>query len=154
MAHRDNPGIMTAHDAPDPFLSLPVGHTQTPAVDLQSDYITALHNQTRKAAVDFSTFAQLSILFHVLALLLLAILRLGCAPVALPLQHVADHHPQQAQEEEHRHQNKGDVVRLGFESPASPRRRRLTGWWSEREKRLQIILNVKLIVIAMSLRAT
>lgn len=139
---------MTAHDAPDPFVSLPVSHTKTPAVNLQSDYITTLHNQTRKAAVDFSTFAQLSVLLHILALLLLTILRLGCAPVALPLQHVADHHPQQAQEEEHRHQDKGDVVQLGV-----IRGRRL-GWRSEREDRLQIILNVKLIVIVMSLRAT
>lgn len=113
MAHRDNPWIMTAHDAPDPFLSLPVSHTKTPAVNLQSDYITTLYNQTRKAAVDLSTFAQLSVLLHILALLLLAILRLGGAPVALPLQHVADHHSQQAQEEEHRYQDKGDVVRLG-----------------------------------------
>lgn len=65
---------------------------------------------------------------------------------------MADHHPQQAQKEEHGHQDKGDVVRLGFENTAFPRRRRLTGWRSEREDRLQIILNVKLIVIAMSLR--
>lgn len=104
------------------------------------------HNQTHKAAVNVSTFAQLSVLLHILALLLLAILRLGCAPVALPLQHVADHHPQQAQEEEHRHQDKGDVVRL--------MQRRLRGWRSEREDRLQIILNVKLTVMAISLRAT
>lgn len=145
---------MTAHDAPDLFLSLPVSHTKTPAVNLQSDYITTLHNQIRKAAVDFSTFAQLSVLLHILALLLLAILRLGGTPVALPLQHMADHHPQQAQEEEHRHQDKGDVVRLGSESTAFPGQRRLTGWRSEREDRLQIILNVKLIVIAMSLRTT
>lgn len=57
----------------------------------------------------FLTFA----LLHVLPLLprlLLAILGLRGAPVPLPLQHMADHHPQQAQEEEDGHQDEGDVV--------------------------------------------
>lgn len=55
------------------------------------------------------TFAQLRVLGSV-PRLLLAVLGLGGAPVALPLQHVADHHPQQAQEEENGHQDEGDVV--------------------------------------------
>lgn len=57
----------------------------------------------------FLTFAQLRVLGCV-PRLPLAVLGLGGAPVALPLQHVADHHPQQAQEEEHGHQDEGDVV--------------------------------------------
>lgn len=66
-----------------------------------------------KTPVDFHTFAQLKIPFVFLALLLLAILGLSGAPIALPLQHVADHHPQQAQKEENGHQDESDVVWFG-----------------------------------------
>lgn len=57
----------------------------------------------------FLTFALLHVLL-LLPRLLLAILGLRGAPVPLPLQHMADHHPQQAQEEEDGHQDEGDVV--------------------------------------------
>lgn len=42
--------------------------------------------------------------------LVVVILGLCGAAVAFPLQHMADHHPQQAQEEENGHQDEGDVV--------------------------------------------
>lgn len=61
--------------------------------------------------LDLPTSAQLGILFFLLTLLL-PIVGLSGAPVALPLQHVADHHPQQAQKEENRHQDERNVVRV------------------------------------------
>lgn len=57
------------------------------------------------------TSAQLGI-FDLFLTLLLVIMVCG-APVALPFQHVTDHHTEQAQKEENRHQHKGDVVRIG-----------------------------------------
>ena len=49
----------------------------------------------------------------------IVLLGLGGAAVAFPLQHVADHHPQQAQQEEHGHQDEGDVVRFAHSSTFS-----------------------------------
>lgn len=57
------------------------------------------------------TSAQLGI-FDLFLTLLLVIMVCG-APVALPFQHMTDHHTEQAQKEENRHQHKGDVVWIG-----------------------------------------
>lgn len=44
------------------------------------------------------------------SLQLVALFGVGGASIALPLQHMADEHTQQAQEEEHRHQNESNVL--------------------------------------------
>lgn len=80
---------------------------------------------------DFLTSAQLKILLFFLALLL-AILGLSGAPIALPLQHVADHHPQQAEEEENGHEDESSVVLVTNCSTFTfSRRCRLTRWRME-----------------------
>lgn len=80
------------------------------------------------------TSAQLCVLVHLLAFhLLLIVLGLGGAPVALPLQHMADDHSQQAQQEEDGHQDEGHVVWLGFQGSLLPGPCRLPGWRSQRE---------------------
>lgn len=80
-----------------------------------------------KAATSFPTFAQFSVLVRLLAFHLLIILGLCGAPVALPLQHMADDHSQQAEQEEHRHQDIGHVVWLGFQRSLLPSPSGLTG---------------------------
>lgn len=139
---RDNPRVRTALDAPDPFQSLPVSHSLASAVKLRYNYVTTLSKPARKAVASSSTFAQLGVLFRLLAFHLLVILGLGGAPVTLPLQHMADDHAKQAQQEEHRHQDEGHVVWLGLQRSLLPSPRRLTGWGSEWEDRLWIIFDI------------
>lgn len=109
---------------------------QLQRVQLQFGYITTLGEPACTSSREVPlTFAQLGILSRLLAFQLLVILGLGGAPVTLPLQHVADDHAQQAQQEEDGHQDEGHVVWLGFQRAVLPGGCWLTGWGLEREDR-------------------